>query len=145
MTKKWRKFRSLPPPERWLLLHCGGLLIFVHLALILLPLTTVVGLLGSRKRRSPSQGIPAERVCYLVEVAARHVPVNTTCLRKALVLYHLLAGRMAQLKVSVGTRMVDERFEAHAWLESEGQVIFGGPVNSYAPLVSFGGAPTRLG
>jgi hypothetical protein len=70
-----------------------------------------------------------------VEVAARRVP-RATCLVRALAAQALLArhGHPSQLRLGVA-RGADRAFEAHAWLERDGQILIGGgPEGRYVPL-----------
>jgi hypothetical protein len=61
----------------------------------------------------------------LVEVAGRYTPVTATCLKKALVLSWLLARRGTHTEVRIGVARHEGRLKAHAWLDYDGQAIFG--------------------
>jgi hypothetical protein len=70
-----------------------------------------------------------------VGVAGRLVP-GTTCLVRALAAQALLArrGHASQLRLGVA-RGSGRAFEAHAWLEQDGRVLVGGPLDGrYVPF-----------
>ena len=58
-------------------------------------------------------------------VAGRYTPVTATCLKKALVLSWLLERKGTQTEVRIGVAREEGRLKAHAWLDYDGQVIFG--------------------
>jgi len=83
----------------------------------------------------------AEKVIWAVEAAGRRMPRARTCLTQALAAQVLLArrGRPALLHIGV-SRKEQEEFEAHAWLESGGEVMIGGyELERYTSLVTLKG------
>ena len=70
-----------------------------------------------------------------VDRAARFVP-GATCLVRALAGAHLLAAAGQRAEVFIGVRRRAGALEAHAWLESGGQVVLGEvhDLCSYRPL-----------
>jgi hypothetical protein len=83
-----------------------------------------------------------ERIVWAVGAAGRLVP-RTTCLARALAAQALLArrGHASELRLGVagGAGRV---FEAHAWLERDGRVLIGGPVDErYVPLPAVDSRP----
>jgi hypothetical protein len=60
-----------------------------------------------------------------VEVAGRYSPVTATCLKQALVLSWLLGRQGIAVTLHIGVARSAETLAAHAWLENNGQVIFG--------------------
>ena len=136
---KLAKARELSGAEWLLLLKVSALLPVVRLGGKLLPFKTLVSLFsgnqsldgqGTRKDR------PApDRLAYLVEVASRHHLLKPTCLEKSLVLYGILRRKHVEAALRIGTTKKDGRFEAHAWVEHRGQVLLGGPVEHYSPLL----------
>ena len=68
-----------------------------------------------------------DQLARIVGIASRYVP-KTTCLAQALTLQHLLrqSGRKTSLHIGVN-RGTGGRLDAHAWVESRGKVITGGP------------------
>jgi hypothetical protein len=49
--------------------------------------------------------------------AARHLPVKTNCLDRALALWWMLRRRGVAAELCIGARKAYGRFEAHAWVE----------------------------
>ncbi len=69
-----------------------------------------------------------EQIVWSVEAASCRIPFAENCLVKALVAHILLkeAGYPATLHIGVAKKDA-ESFQAHAWIESEGQVVIGAP------------------
>lgn len=68
------------------------------------------------------QGIAAQ-ASRLVAAAARRLPLPRNCLRESMVLWWLLLRKGIRSELRFGGRRVQERFEAHAWVEFEGCVL----------------------
>jgi Transglutaminase-like superfamily len=138
------RFYRLPTSERRLLAKAALLLGAIRVGLWLLPFRTLRSLLDKaarfhRLRESDYQ--PTDVVVWAVEVAARYMPGFNTCLTKALAAQVLLSrrGRPALLRIGV-IRSAEGKFEAHAWVESDGRVVIGGyELERYTPLAALGG------
>lgn len=131
------RFFALPPAERSLIVAATGLLAATRVGLWMLPFRWVhraSGALANRPR--PRGGEPSvERIVWAVGAADRLVP-RTTCLVRALAAQALLArrGHTSQLRLGVAGGS-SRAFEAHAWLERDGRILIGGPVEArYVPL-----------
>lgn len=137
-----RKVFQLPPGERLILLEAWGLFLLVDLALRALPFTRVLAVCKhlSLKAGGAAPSAPSiQRLAWLVEVAGRHVPIDATCLKKALVLSCLLGTRGVATTIRIAVARREETLSAHAWLEREGQVIFSAPGGEgYEPLYPAG-------
>src|SRR5262245_55511208 len=131
------RFMALAPAERRLVAAAVGLLGAVRVGLWILPFRCVHGAtrtLGKSRRRETDEPT-VERIVWAVGAADRLVP-GTTCLVRALAVQALLArrGHASQLRLGV-TGGGGRAFEAHAWLERDGRVLIGGPVEAhYVPL-----------
>ena len=127
---------ALPPAERAALLRAWVLLFVVELALragAVRPLLRRLEAGGPSARPAPS----VERLGRLVDLATRAVPFPVTCLGKALVVGWLLARAGVALRLRFGVAHRAGRLEAHAWLESGGEPIFGlDAADAYVPLSS---------
>jgi hypothetical protein len=126
------KFVALSPAERRLLMGAAGLLATVRVALWVLPFGWVHGVvraLGRRRQSRNGETPPVERIVWAVGAAALLVP-RATCLVRALAAQALLArrGYASQLRLGASGGP-GRRFEAHAWIERNGQVLVGGPVD----------------
>lgn len=133
-----RKWRKLAPAERRLLARAWLLLGMIRVALWLLPFRVVHRLLARTQTSPPRCSI--EQIGWAVAVAGVYLPW-ATCLPQALTAQVLLRrnGHAADLKIGVA-RDDRGRLEAHAWVESTGQIVIGGSATTvarYTPLPAF--------
>ncbi len=132
-----RKFRSLNPGERSLLLRTVLLVAFLRAALCLLPFVRLKDYLARRAAHHPiRQDIPVAHLVWAVRTAAAYIP-RATCLTQALAAKYQLecSGRCA--RIHIGVAKENAQFRAHAWLECEGEVVLGGGVaDRYARLLA---------
>jgi hypothetical protein len=137
-----RKFFRLPASERLLLVRAITLLAVVRIALWLLPFKTLqqisaklVPVFAASRKESRC---PTERLVWAVQVASGYIP-RATCLAQALAAQALLglAGVPASVRIGVAKEMAGS-FEAHAWLESGGEILMGGAeaAQRYTQLLS---------
>jgi len=143
MIARLIKFRQLPVAERRLLLKAGLLLGGTKLGLWLLDFQPLQRLL-SRVAKAPvglrkADKVSVEKVIWAVEMAGRYMPRARTCLTQALTAQALLARRGHPTILHIGVlTTAREEFQAHAWLESEGEVVIGShELERYTPLASF--------
>ena len=139
--KRLRKFMRLPAAERRLLMKAILLLCAVKVGLGLLPFQTLRRLLanlavlpvGLRDVEDPRS---IERIVWAVELAGRLAPRASTCLTQALTAQVLLLRRGHPALVHIGTVKGESgEFQAHAWVESGGEVLIGGhELEQYSPL-----------
>lgn len=138
--ERLHKFFQLPPRERIVLVQAWALFLLMELALRVLPFQQLCALCDHAGRKRPeksSKPVPSvSRLAWLVEVAGRFTPVTATCLKKALVLSWLLGRRGLTSTLQIGVARHGDVLTAHAWLEQQGQVIFGLPeCEGHRPLV----------
>lgn len=79
-----------------------------------------------------------ERVVWAVRAASRYVPA-ASCLTQALAAHTLLERRGLQNALRIGVARNEAGvFEAHAWIESDGEVVLGKlhDLDRYTPLPS---------
>ena len=111
------------------------ILVAVRLALAVLPFARVSRVTDRLARlpiRLPRH--PPDRVGGRVARLARHLP-GAACLAQSMAVRVLLAWHGHTAIVRVGVRRAADGVEAHAWVEHEGRVVFGGPeVSTYVPL-----------
>jgi hypothetical protein len=144
LALKLRKAFQISASEWLLVIQAMGWFAVVEFGLRVLKLKTLLALLQNDRRteREGCERTPTspERVGYCVEVASRLHPLRPTCLKKALVLFALLARRGVKARVVVGTAKSDGKLDAHAWIEHEGRVILGGPARErYSTLCRLDG------
>ena len=131
MIERWERFWRLSALGRGVVLEAtGGLLAtWVGLRLIgfrrwervLAIFAPTVGTTGS------AQGASAQESALLIgrmqEAAARNLFFRTNCLEQSLVLWWLLRRRGIDAALRIGARKESDRFEAHAWVELDSQVL----------------------
>jgi len=85
-------------------------------------------------RRRP---VPADRIAWAVAAMARRSLFGATCLTKAIAGHAVFRSYGYKTELRVGGKQVNGAFEAHAWLEHNGNVLLGGPrsvINEYTPF-----------
>lgn len=65
----------------------------------------------------------SRRLARLAAIAGRRGPVTALCLPQALFVYGYLRRRGLRPEVRLGSRRRQDRFEAHAWVELEGESL----------------------
>ena len=138
--KRLRKFLSLTPRERVLLINALLLLGAIRLGLKLMPFQTLRRLLARMAQpiRTLQQAEKAsvDKVAWAVMVASHYIP-GARCLAQALATQVLLErrGYPTQLRIGVA-RSKGGQLWGHAWVESQGQIVIGGSGNItlYTPL-----------
>lgn len=141
-----RKFFSLAPADRRLLLRAMLAVQLVKMGLGVLPLRALrrlVMCVNGAGRYKPLAGPPsADRIAWAVGIACRRTIGRTTCLVKALATQVMLVaqGHAARLHLGVA-RGEGGGVQAHAWVECRGGIVVGGPareIERYVPLLALG-------
>jgi hypothetical protein len=135
-----RRLWRLPPRDRALLFRATVLLAATRLGLWVLPLRVLRGLLVRVGRTSQplrrGRTTPRHLIVWALSVASRFVP-RATCLPRALATEALFlqSGYRAELRIGV-SKTGGGRLVAHAWVESDGQIVMGNllDLSRYAPL-----------
>jgi hypothetical protein len=137
MGRLLRRWLELRAAEQWLLIRAFIWILAVRILLWVLPFSAL------RRLRNPPVAvqlskISADRFVWAVRVASSLVP-KATCLTCAIVLQRMLAGAGYPSKIQIGVNMgAEKRFEAHAWVEREGAIIFGGEeAGRYSQLLAW--------
>jgi hypothetical protein len=125
-----RKFLQRARPDQWLMVQAIFVLALVTLGLRFLPWLPfqrqLIGLAHRRRQVRRAHRPAAQRIAWAIQVAGRLIPL-AACLPQALAAQFLFIrnGYPADLQIGAA-RNADGRFEAHAWVISEGGVIVGG-------------------
>lgn len=64
-----------------------------------------------------------QNTCRMVRAALRYSPSQFTCLEESLTLWYLLRKQGIAACLRIGVRKEKEKFEAHAWVEHEGEAL----------------------
>jgi hypothetical protein len=75
------------------------------------------------KSMSFASQVSPQRTAELLAAAARRGVPGSTCLTRSLALLWLLRKSGLQPNLRIGARMLSGHFEAHAWVECEGQPV----------------------
>ena len=129
---KLASVRQLTWRERWLLIQAGLLVPALGLALRVISFRRTYSVL---RRLAPESGLgrPMDpetassrvlRVAQVVAMASRHTPTPNSCLHRSLALWWLLRRRGFDGHLHFGARKQQNGFEAHAWVEHNGVVVF---------------------
>ena len=96
----------------------------VRLALKFVTVTRLQGLAESKLPDHPGdEHLSAERIAWIVRVAAEKGPYFARCLEQSLVLNWLLRRRGVDAHILFGARKLNEQMEAHAWVEVNGATL----------------------
>ena len=141
------KYLHRSPLERFLLLLVVPLLLVVQLGLRLLPLQTLKRLLNQLAKVFPGgkqSGLSyPEQVVWAVTTASRRLFKDGSCLVQALVVELFFRRKDYPAELCIGiTKEQGGKLVAHAWVESDGVIVIGGPeseVKRYSRLPALDG------
>lgn len=132
MGRRLAGWRALNWRERGLLALCALGLTGIHASLALLGYRRTrcaVEALSRRRARHPASAAElaaAQHLARLAAIAGRHGAVEATCLRQSLLLYGWLRRRSLDPQLQLGLKPDDGPFQAHAWVELDGQRLLPG-------------------
>ena len=140
----WRRFWALTATERRLLISAATVVVICRLGLWLLPFRRMQRWVDRAALHRTSRPSEPAKIAWAVRAAACYVP-RATCMVQALAAHLMLAraGHPSQLHIGVALNE-GRKFEAHAWVESEGKILIGGADSKdrYAPLAVWEGKGT---
>lgn len=133
-----RKLALLAPRDKWLIVKSATLLALVRSALWLLPFPAtrrLLGWLSHTSRGDKPDPVSPLRLAWAVSIAGRAVPGGAHCLTQALVTQVLLGrrGHLSEVCFGIDPNSA-QKFMAHAWVETDGMVVIGGPIDGYIRL-----------
>jgi hypothetical protein len=146
MIHRLHRFFDSPPHDRRLIVQAAVLVTLIRVGLWLLPfrllhriLSGMVGA-GPRVKAALAATDDVDRVAQVVKAVSRYVP-SATCLTQAMAAQVLLRQRGVAARLHIGVQKEDSHgLMAHAWVESQGRVVVGGPrVNQFVPLLVLDG------
>ena len=124
-----RRFLGLPPADRRLFMQAELLFVLTWTGLRIVGFRRCQNLLSRLATRHHTRGSVADvssstlRTVSMVRAAARHTLGKPTCLSQSLVCWTLLRRQGIESDLRIGTRRESGKFEAHAWVEYQGQVL----------------------
>ena len=145
ISRKIQSFSRLPRSHRQLALRTWFLVCLVRLGLWLLPfrkLQSICAFWGRAGNGPKNSGTSVQDIVWAVKLAARNVP-QATCLVQAFATQVLLGRNGHAGQVHIGVALDPKLgFRAHAWVESQGEVLVGGweELDSYARLLVLDGS-----
>jgi len=139
MKAKLRTIRSFTAQDWILLVQAWSLLLAIDIGLRILPFRKIQSWMMPRHHKEISSAqaeIMIRRSSDFVELAARNHIYPMTCLRRSLAMQTLLSKRGVNTDLFIGVRRNQEKLEAHAWLEYQGQPIGekDPPTGQFTPL-----------
>ena len=131
MIERWKRFQRLSSLERGLVLEATGGLLATWVGLRLIGFRRWERALAvfapPANATGPAQDSSVEESALLIartqEAAARNLFLRTNCLEQSLVLWWLLRRRGIPALLRIGARKDSDRFEAHAWVQLNSQVL----------------------
>jgi hypothetical protein len=130
MWDRFRRFSALDPEARKLFLRAAVLLPFVGMSLHTRGYKKTQGWLQKRLEgrnlAAITAGAPDEfvqKTCRMVRAAEHYGVTRSTCLEESLVLWYLLGRQNISSCIRIGVRRQAGKFEAHAWVEFEGEAL----------------------
>lgn len=112
---------------------------FIRVALWVVSLPNLMKIIALPCRESSGDSLNSTRsIAWAVTVTSRFIP-RATCLVQGLTTQVLLAREGIPSDLCIGVAKNDcASFEAHAWVETDGSIIIGGPqLDRYTRLTSF--------
>ncbi|MBZ5502180.1 MAG: lasso peptide biosynthesis B2 protein [Acidobacteriia bacterium] len=130
-TSKWVRFVHLPPQERALVVRAALRLGWTLAGLRLLGFRRCHALIlrfapGPRDGQACGADRARQWTAKLVRAAAsveRNFPLQPNCLERSLALWWTLRRNGIPAELHIGGRKSDRGFEAHAWVEWNGEVL----------------------
>ena len=125
LLRKTKLWMATSPQARSQFIQAYSLLLLITLALQWRGLRWTQTHLAQRIPSVQAQHPTPESIAsiiHTVRLAVRYSPWSN-CLRKSLVLWYLLRCRGLNSELRIGMRRQDGVFQAHAWIEHQGQVL----------------------
>jgi hypothetical protein len=128
--EKWRRFRMRPAKDRRLILRAALILPVTEIGLRVFGFHRWKELIEKLSPARHFQRLPADlqhdaalRFARAVRSAQLHGPTNPNCLERSMTLWWMLRREGVEGELHIGARKQGTRFEAHAWVELDGQVL----------------------
>jgi hypothetical protein len=128
MWERLRRFSALERTARGLFLRAAALLPLISLSLRLRGFRKTQAFLQwflstPSNETDSSASSHVDLTVHMVHAAVRHSVGHPTCLEESLALWWLLRRQGIASELRIGVRKLDEKFEAHAWVERDGVAL----------------------
>ena len=124
----WSKWRLLPESTKINFLYASVTLVIIKIGLTLLPFQSFRKLfhkISRSEQREDLTSVEINEIVYAVNTLATILPFELLCLPRALAAKYLLR-KVPSLSLEIGIEINRNKdFEAHAWVEKDGNVIIG--------------------
>lgn len=123
--RRLRRFASLEPADKILLIETVGIAAFIGIAFRLVGVPRTQACLRWWSRSRAQQDVPSEPETWILRsrraqrMVKRATGLGGMCLARSLTLWALLRRRGVETELRVGYRKGDNKIEGHAWLEYE--------------------------
>jgi Transglutaminase-like superfamily len=135
MWEQLRRFSALDGDARWMFVRAAVLLPLISLSLRIRGFrftqgalqTLAVGAKDAAVNRSScrvcSSSLRLQSAARMVRAAARRSLIKTGCLEESLALWFLLRREGIAADLRIGARKIAGNFDAHAWVECDGEAL----------------------
>jgi hypothetical protein len=135
MWEQLRRFSALDGDARWMFVRAAVLLPLISLSLRIRGFRFTQGALqtlaGGAKDaavnrsscRGCSSSLRLQSAARMVRAAARRSLIKTGCLEESLALWFLLRREGIAADLRIGARKIAGNFDAHAWVECDGEAL----------------------
>lgn len=129
MAGRLARWAALSWHDRTRLIGCAIGLPFIHASLAMLGYIRTRRWIETMSRRrsthsaSTAEIADARALAKAADIAGHHGAVHATCLRQSLLVYGVLRMKRLQPALHLGMRPAKVEFQAHAWVELEGQYL----------------------
>jgi hypothetical protein len=120
-----------PLSDLWMILKIFLATLIVRTAIDLLPFRRVLRYTGQRS--GGLVGVPPDQVekqkrliVWAADALARRMLPDRPCLTQAIVVKYFFGRRAFPAVLRIGVTRVGQKLLAHAWIESEGEIVIGG-------------------
>jgi len=146
MLGKFRRLADHTPAELWLLAQLLGCSVVLGHAIHWWRLPDILRILDTPCHRPlpwprvHCMSIPTpDRLCALIDIAARVVHRRRACLVRSLLLFWLLRNNQAPVSLVIGVNKEAQRLKSHAWIETNGATILetDDAIRPYIPVLRF--------
>jgi hypothetical protein len=147
MLRRALRFLQAPSGEQWLWIESLICLIAARLAIIVVPMPTLLRRLGRLAPTSDAGEIAASseagrRIGAAVRDVTRHAPSLGNCLAQAMAGHAMLRRRRVASTLYLGLAIHNGRLTAHAYLRSGCHLVTGGEGHEgFTPVAAIGWRP----